>query len=105
MPISTNVPTLTFLAVTDVASTLSFSAQQGAIYILNSGSNTCWLTLDGSVPVASNAAGRLGLIGGASINLDDIVTNAVKAICAAGLTTTLSIVGVQRPGDNSGGLQ
>lgn len=64
--------------------TVTFAAAIGAIYLLNTGSNPVWVTLDGlTAPIASNGANRFCIAAGASFNLEDATIPAIKAISTA----------------------
>lgn len=89
-------PTLQFMSGTTSVVTLSFSNHQGAIYLINSGDNPVWITLDGTNPAASDANGRIQIPADAAINLDDIDYVTVKAISTGAFA--LQVVATERPG-------
>lgn len=94
-------PVLGSLAGTAVQ-TVTFSTRMGALYVMNTSDNDCWITLDGSVPVASDGAGRAQIMAGAALALDDIDFYVLKAIGAAAFV--LQYVAVERPGSNGVGF-
>ena len=64
----------------------TFTDAIGAIYLLNSGSNAVWVTLDGTDPVASDGVGRFQIPPGLTFNLEDAQIVALKAISTAAFT-------------------
>lgn len=80
-------------AITDTASTvLAAQGQRDFLLIQNIGANEVWITLDGTTPVADQDI-MLAASGNGILLLDYIVpTEAIKAVCSSGETSTLSIV-------------
>lgn len=106
MPVDTvKVPQLFFLGATDAGDTKDMLAVFGSVYITNAETtNSVWINFTAAPPgAAADADGRIRLLAGHSMNLDDVAVQFVSAICSAGQTAALQIVAVKRPGSNSGG--
>ena len=96
---ATRVPTFKYALIDSAGTLISFTAQQGSMYMFNSGPNVCYIGWE-SIPVAASLGdGKLELRVGMAVNLDDIQVLNIGAKCAAGQTANLSLIGLIRPGN------
>ena len=84
------------IAVTDASGIVAVAAktERGPRlrHYINVGANTCWLAIGGATATAVDTAGWIKLIPGA-FWLDEPDKKASTVICAAGLSTRLSVNG------------
>lgn len=104
-PATPNTPVHLFLAVANnVLATKTFAFPAGMVEIINTGTDPCWITLDGGVPVAADGDGQTQLpAGGPALNVMNCICLAVNAINLAGKNSSLQIV-IQQAADASGGI-
>lgn len=103
-PATPNTPVHLFLAVAGVLATKTFAFPAGMIEVINTGTDPCWITLDGAVPVASDGDGQTQLpAGGPALNMTNTNVTVLKAINVAGKSSSLQIV-IQQSSDPSGAM-
>lgn len=104
-PATINTPVHLFLAVANnVLATKTFASPAGIVEVINTGTDPCWITLDGGVPVAADGDGQTQLpAGGPALNLSNTLVTVLKAINLAGKSSSLQIV-MQQAEDPSGGI-
>lgn len=104
MPASPTTPVAKYLqAANNVLATKNLGIIAASVMVLNAGPDACWVTLDGSVPVAADGDGQTQVPSGQALNMTNTNVSVVNAINLAGKTSNLQIV-AQQDSDPSGAI-